>query len=186
MDAILAFLGQISFPTLFVTLISAFFVARWQANAQFRNGQKEKLDDEKRKVYQKLLGLLSKVIRERKAEPGTIAQLQRYSQELMLTSSGKVAKVYGDFLQTVYIFDADDDLVNKRFIILFGELVKAMREDLGNKSFLHAFEWYDGLRPSFTDIDTLFPTTPIVAEQYVNNKELRKIDLKKLPKQPGH
>lgn len=86
-------------------------------------------------------------------EIGTASTLRDYNQKMLLTASNKVFLIYGDLMQNFYL-NAHDTKITMN---LLGELILAMREDLGHKDWLITLYWFDSIRPWIKDINKYIP-----------------------------
>jgi hypothetical protein len=186
-DKLFDILGQISVPTLAVTLVPAFFVARWQAASQFKTLRKSEFYKQKHELYKRAVDVLHKIVRDRDLSDETIQKLRDINSEILLVGSRKVVQAMGDFFVTVYVFDASDNEVDKRFGALLGEVIRNMRIDLGLDSrwrLFKRFSWYDSLRVHFNDLYDIHPRLPLSRGVYVGMRLRGVKSPKKLPRKP--
>jgi len=149
----------ISLTTILLTLIPAYFVAKWTANGQFKQLQKTQVYSEKRELYKKIIDLLHSA--NEIEEKILLVEMKKINAAIMLTASKEVLVVYGDMMQLLYTKDFEDPIVNKQYLVLFGELAIAMRKDFGHEGFFTAVAWYVPLRPTYRDLTEIFPEVKV-------------------------
>lgn len=179
--------NSVSVPilTILAAVIPAYFVAKWQATSQFKSLRAGEFYKQKRELYKKVITLLLRIVRDRETTDELLKELRGYNSELLLVGSRRVMQTFGDFLQTVFILDSTNESVNKRFIALLGEVIKAMRRDLGLDNrwdLIKRFQWYDGLRSQFNDIAILYPKVPATRRSYFSMHFYSVKSVKKLPR----
>lgn len=84
----------------------------------------------------------------KKTEEEIVEQMREFNQKLLLTASNKVFLTYGDLMQNFYNNSQD----TKQTMMLLGELILTMREDLGHKDWMNNLYWFDAVRPWIKDI----------------------------------
>ncbi len=93
----------------------------------------------------------------------TAKRLKKYFPKLLTFASNEVIKSAGDFMQHIYKFDQEasdkgDTTWNIASMEYFGDLILAIRNDLGHKKFTEIMKWHDVARLWITDIDQYVPS----------------------------
>jgi hypothetical protein len=121
--------------------------------------QREKLIDEKRANYEKILEPIIRTFAGAKNKnelAKAIKQVQSFdykktSFQLMLFGSDNVVNAYNDFFQYLYRNDSEKKPIE--MLKALGKIILEIRKDLGNDK--TALKEYDMLRFMITDIDKL-------------------------------
>ncbi len=93
-----------------------------------------------------------------------VETLKNYFPKILTFASNEVVKCTGDYMQHLYKYDqsqadAGDTSWNINSMEYFGDLILAIRKDLGHKKFGQIMRWHDVARIWITDIDTYIPKT---------------------------
>lgn len=144
--------GQII--TWILGLIAAFFGIKWQASVKENQELRQKLGVKKEVLYTDFVKFYLGIINEKKiSEQKSIDKMRDFNQQMLLTASNKVYLIYGDLMQNFY-HDSRNTMQSLRFL---GELILAMREDLGHKDWFNTLYWFDAVRPWIKDIENYTP-----------------------------
>jgi hypothetical protein len=68
--------------------------------------------------------------------------MQQYNEQMILTGSNDVLKAYGDLMQSFYQQNSN----STEMFLLMGELLLAMRKDLGHSGRSNSLEWFEPMR----------------------------------------
>ena len=134
-------------------LIAAYFGVKWQTSAKENEGLKQKLGSKKEELYTNFIEFYMKILNSKVDQEDIVKKTQDLNQKMLLTASNKVFLTYGDLMQNFYLNPKD----TKQSLKLLGELILAMREDLGHKDWLNNLFWFDSIRPWIKDINTYLP-----------------------------
>lgn len=135
-------------------LIAAFFGVKWQASAKENQILKERLSERKEELYTNFIDFIMGVFNSKtKSEEDIVEKMRFFNQKMLLTASNKVFLTYGDLMQHFYNNLND----TKQTIRLLGEIILAMREDLGHKDWMNNLYWFDATRPWIKDIYKYMP-----------------------------
>ncbi len=132
----------------------------YSKNASLRADLKGK----KQKLYADYVGFLYTAYSE-SVVPDTdkmVATFKSYFPKLFTFASNEVITNAGDFMQHIYKYDSSaaergDQTWNIESMEYFGDLILAIRKDLGHKRFNQIMKWHDIARLWITDIDTYVP-----------------------------
>lgn len=124
------------------------------------------LKNKKQRLYAEFIDFLYRIYSgdEEFGEEDVASKLKAYIPKLLTFASNEVIKHTGDFMQHVFKFDqAASDRGDTTWNILsmeyFGDLILAIRNDLGHKKFTEMMKWHDVARLWITDIDQYVPQT---------------------------
>ncbi len=135
-------------------LLSVYLGIRWQTSSRENESLKRKLGEKKEKLYADWIRLYMNLINNPNRKNSAVNKIKKFNEDMLLVASNKVLLTYGDLMQTLYLTDANDP---KQLLRLIGELVIAMREDLGHKDWLNTPFWGDMVRPWMKDANTFLP-----------------------------
>lgn len=101
----------------------------------------------------------------------TVVKLKEYIPKLLSFASNEVIKSTGDFMQHIYKYnqvsvDSGDTTWNIASMEYFGDLMIAIRNDLGHKKFTQIMKWHDIARIWITDIDCYVPKNEQTPRSY--------------------
>jgi len=150
-------------PALQTTLITASFAVLGIVITQLYNRNialRAELKGKKQKIYAKYINFLVKAVRgEYEGKDDVILEeLKSYFPELLTYASNDVIKNTADFMQHFYNPNEDETKQSVIGLELFGDLIIAIRNDLGHKKFRDFLKWHDIPRIWITDIDKYLPT----------------------------
>lgn len=91
-----------------------------------------------------------------------INKYQEYNPKILTYASNDVIKCFGDYMQHAYSFskelaDKGDTSWNINSGEYFGDLILAIRKDLGHSRWWQVMKWYDASRLWVTDIKNFLP-----------------------------
>jgi len=136
-------------------LLTLFFGARWQS-AEKRNAVlNQKLSDKKELLYTDFIKMYMELVNNPGEDKSVIInKIRDFNERTLLVGSNKVLLTFGDLMQNFYLEESTD---TKKSMRLLGELILAMREDLGHKDWTNNIYWFDLLRPWIKDISKYIP-----------------------------
>ncbi len=144
----------------FSGLLGILLTQSYSKNANLR----AELKNKKQKLYSEFIVFLYKIYSgtEEIGEDEVASKLKQYFPKLLTFASNEVIKNTGDFMQHIYKFDQEaadsgDATWNIQSMEYFGDLILAIRNDLGHKKFLEVMKWHDVARLWITDIDQYIP-----------------------------
>lgn len=148
-------------------LIAAFLGVQWKTSAKENQDLKLKLSSKKEELYTRFIQLYMDVMNEKITPENDkiVEKMRELNKEMLLVASNKVFLTYGDLMQN--FFRSPDD--TKQSIRLFGELILAMREDLGHKDWKNHLYWFDSIRPWIKDSADYTPEKYRGRRRYYNN-----------------
>lgn len=132
-------------------IVSLYLTYKWQSASTENEKLKDKLNFKKEELYTKFIEYYMSLVEN--PEPNqSVKKMREFNQQMLLISSNKVLLTYGDMMQTIYKTEGKD---TTKMLRLIGELIVAMREDLGHSDWLNQTQWYDTVRPWMKDTDKL-------------------------------
>jgi len=135
-------------------LVSAYFGIRWQASTRENESLKQKLSEKKEKLYGEWINFYMSLILSPEKKNKVPEKMQKFNELMLLTASNKVLLAYGDLMQSLYKTGGNEP---KQTLWMIGELIVAMREDLGHKDFMNSIFWGDTVRPWMKDAEIFLP-----------------------------
>lgn len=132
-----------------LSIVSIFLTYKWQSANRENEQLKNKLNTKKEELYTEFITFYMDLIKNPKDELAT-DKMRDLNKKMILVGSNKVLLTFGDFMQIIYKTGGKDATTMLR---LLGELMIAMREDLGHSDWQNTTYWYDTVRPWMTDID---------------------------------
>lgn len=142
----------------FLVLIGAIVTWLLKSKSEELQSIREKLREDQRLIYRKLLDPFIRLIAESKGEDSGIARQQLLSYdfrktyvEFNLAGSDNVIRAYNKFMQHGYKFNKTKN--GKEFMRLLGTLLLEIRKSLGNKK--TDLNKYDMLEGIIIDIEDL-------------------------------
>lgn len=135
-------------------LVAAYLAVRWQSAAQENKTLRDKLNKKKEDLYIEIIKLYMEAVNGEVEQEEMIDKMRKINEKLTLTASNNVMLVYGDMMQTFMNIKTGAELEGIR---LFGELILAMRKDLGHKDWLNSLYWFDPMRTFIKDIGKNLP-----------------------------
>lgn len=141
--------------------LSAILIAKVQAIITENSKLKEELNTEKHEVYTELLNFLRSLL-DNRFKGDLVAKTQELNEKIILLASAKVLKAFGDLMQNIYMNPKIKDEKRRerkgfQTLRLYGELVIAVREDLGIDKKYTRVSWADILRPGTNDMNEYLP-----------------------------
>lgn len=134
-------------------LVSAFFAIKWQSATKENENLKEKLSKKKEGLYISFIKMYMDLLNKKITSDELVEKIKDFNESILLVASNKVLLVYGDLTQYSFIGENDP----KKFVMIFGELILAMREDMGHKDWRYKILWFHPLRPWMKDINKFIP-----------------------------
>jgi hypothetical protein len=132
----------------------------YSKNMSLREGLKNK----KQKLYQDFIIFLYNVqSNAKKYEADELVKTyQDYYPKILTFASNEVVKCFGDYMQHVFSFnkelaDKGDASWNINSGEYFGDLILAIRKDLGHNKWWQYMKWYDSSRLWLSDINIYLP-----------------------------
>lgn len=149
-------------PALQTTIFTAIFAILGIVITQLyarNNALRAELKTKKQKLYGEFILFLFTVIRgdHDGGEDEIVKKLKAYFPKLLTYASNEVIKNTGDFMQHFYNPRDDPSKQGVIALELVGDLILAIRNDLGHKKFADLMKWHDVARIWITDIDTYLP-----------------------------
>ena len=145
--------------TIWVALIGVLGILLQQSyakNASLREGLKSK----KQRLYQDFIVFLYNVQSNTTKYEGDelVKTYQEYYPKILTFASNEVVKCFGDYMQHVYSFNKElsekgDKSWNVNSGEYFGDLVIAIRKDLGHSKWWQVMKWFDISRLWVVDIN---------------------------------
>lgn len=136
-------------------LVSLYFGMRWKSAAQENESLKQQLNSKKEALNTDFVDLFMTVLvaKEKPTQAELGEKMQQYNKEMILTGSNDVLQAYGDLMQSFY----QDNNDPAEMLKLMGELMLAMRKELGHNKESNTLQWFDPMRPWLKDISTMMP-----------------------------
>ncbi len=138
-----------------LSVIGGYFAIRWQTSSRENVILRKKLSVKKESLYTEWIHFYMELINKPKSQKKTISEMRKLNESMLLIASNKVLLTYGDLMQSLYISKGGKNSI--QLLRLIGEMIVAMREDLGHKDWLNSIFWGDAIRPWLKDVSRLLP-----------------------------
>lgn len=160
-----------------LSLLAAFLGIKWQTAAAENKSLKERLTPDKQKLYEDIIEFISNYLREGADPKQDLFKTRMISLEkrLSLIASNAVLIAFADWMQN-FFDNSPNETKARRGLILYGNIILAMRADLGHKEWRRPLYWFDPVRLWLKDIRDILPSKYRETRSEESRKAIQEIE----------